>query len=344
MIEGVYETYGGGTGDLIMIGLSPSDNNSSINAYKQQHNLTLYAAGTEGGGPAAIDVVTDGQNFLGYPTYCVVCPDKDMSFDVCWPPTAPCFDPYIQDCMENTLAANFTADITEFCQEGEVNFTDASVGNVTSWEWTFENGDPATSTDQNPVVNYSTPGSWDVSLTVSDGTDENTIEMPDYITVFANPDVTLGAFDTACLNWPAFELTGGMPVGGEYSGTGVSNGWFDPAVAGVGSHEITYAYTDENGCENSAIQTLVVDGCTSIGETAFGTISIYPNPVKNVLNIRSEYTINNIRIFNFTGQVVEDKQITNKIIQINTSNLKAGVYLLQIETGKGVTSKRIVIE
>jgi len=327
-----------------MIGLSPSDNNAAINAYKQQHNITLYAAGTEGGGPAAIDVVTAGQNFLGYPTYCIVCPDKEMSFDVCWPPTAACFDPYIEDCMQNTLAANFTADNTEFCEEGTVHFTDASVGNVTSWQWTFEGGDPAISTDQNPEVNYTTTGSWDVTLTVSDGTNENTIEMADYITINANPEVTLDAFDTACLNWPAFELTGGMPAGGEYSGTGVSNGMFDPATAGVGSHEITYTYTDENDCENSAVQTLVVDGCTSISETVAGTISIYPNPAKDVVNINSEYRINNVKIFNFTGQIVADIEVTNKTTQLNTSQFDSGVYLFQIETDKGITSKRIVIE
>jgi len=131
---------------------------------KQQHNLTFYAAGTQGGGPAAIDIVTDGQNFLGYPTYCVVCPDKDMSFDVCWPPTAACFDPYIQDCGVGSIAANFSAANTEFCQEGTVQFPDESVGNVTSWVWTFENGDPASSTEQNPVVQYESPGVFDVSF------------------------------------------------------------------------------------------------------------------------------------------------------------------------------------
>ena len=45
-----------------------------------------------------------------------------------------------------------------------------------------------------------------------------------------------------CLDEPAFELTGATPEGGFYSGTGVSGGWFDPAVAGVGFHTITYTY------------------------------------------------------------------------------------------------------
>ena len=34
--------------------------------------------------------------------------------------------------------------------------------------------------------------------------------------------------------------------------TDAANGTFDPSVAGVGTHMITYDYTDGNGCSNSA--------------------------------------------------------------------------------------------
>ncbi|GEM_PF-3973376 len=50
---------------------------------------------------------------------------------------------------------------------------------------------------------------------------------------------------------PAFPLTGGTPQGGIYSGTGVSNGIFDPAAAGIGEHSITYTYEDAYGCTDS---------------------------------------------------------------------------------------------
>jgi hypothetical protein len=47
-----------------------------------------------------------------------------------------------------------------------------------------------------------------------------------------------------CLNDPAFELTGATPVGGYYFGPGVTGDDFDPAVAGVGLHTITYCVAD----------------------------------------------------------------------------------------------------
>ena len=62
-----------------------------------------------------------------------------------------------------------------------------------------------------------------------------------------------------CVDEAASNLTG-SPAGGTFSGTGVSaGGIFDPAVAGVGSHEIMYTFTDTNGCENSATANVVVN-------------------------------------------------------------------------------------
>lgn len=48
-----------------------------------------------------------------------------------------------------------------------VHFTDLSEG-ATSWLWSFEGGEPATCTEQNPAVTYAAAGSYSVSLTVAD--------------------------------------------------------------------------------------------------------------------------------------------------------------------------------
>ena len=49
-----------------------------------------------------------------------------------------------------------------------------------------------------------------------------------------------------------------MPIGGTYSGTAVSGGQFDPSVAGPGTFEITYTYTDVWGCTSSSTNTIYV--------------------------------------------------------------------------------------
>ncbi|MEQ8702945.1 MAG: SdrD B-like domain-containing protein, partial [Phaeodactylibacter sp.] len=60
------------------------------------------------------------------------------------------------------------------------------------------------------------------------------------------------------LNSAPVELSGAMPSGGVYSGAGVSDGLFAPAVAGVGVHELTYTYTDAAGCARICTFTITV--------------------------------------------------------------------------------------
>ncbi|MFA6949819.1 MAG: C25 family cysteine peptidase [Lentimicrobiaceae bacterium] len=83
----------------------------------------------------------------------------------------------------SALLANFIASDTKACENESITFTDYSAGNVTSWAWSFPGGTPDTSNEQNPLVSYKTPGIYDVSLTVSDGTNSNTTVKQGYLTI-----------------------------------------------------------------------------------------------------------------------------------------------------------------
>jgi PKD repeat protein len=321
-----------------MWGLSPSDNNAQIDAYKAQYGISNPCAGTEGGGPGAINTVIAGQPFYGYPTYVVVCPDNTMSFDVCWPPPgAYCFDPYIQDCIDNTLVAGFNSDLTEICETQEVQFQDNSVGNIITWSWVFEGGDPATSADQNPTVTYSYAGIYDVELTVSNGTSSNTMLIEDFITVNALPGTTLQPFADVCLTWPAFELTGGFPEGGAYSGNGVNGGLFDPMVAGLGTHTITYTYTDPEGCLKSAMQDIYVDPCTGIPEQGIMNMMMFPNPSPGIFILQASITgLYFVQVIDLLGTVVyESDGVSDKTFkkEINLTKEGGGIYFVKVKSG-----------
>jgi len=332
----VYVAYGSGQEDLLMWGLSPQDNNAQINTYKASYGITNPCAGTEGGGPEAIDITIAGQNMLGYPTYCIVCPDRTLYFDVCWPPTAACFDPIIESCAP-ALAAGFSADPETGCVGMPIDFIDESTGSPTSWDWTFEGGDPATSTDQNPVVTYDAVGDWDVTLAVSDGTNSNSQTEDEFMSVFAMPEVSLAPQDTACLNWAPYELTGGDPGGGDYSGPGVVDNMFDPATAGLGTHTITYTY-EEDGCENYAEQDIVVDICTGIEESSLGNIKIYPNPSNGDFTLYfNHHGQAKILVYNLLGAVIHQENVIasgQHKMKINLQGLQDGLYLIAVQTGK----------
>ena len=79
--------------------------------------------------------------------------------------------------------SNFTADYTVIGVDDVVTFTDNSTGNPTSWEWSFEGGDPETSTEQNPQITYHNLGDFDVTLTTTNQYGDDEEIKVDYIKV-----------------------------------------------------------------------------------------------------------------------------------------------------------------
>lgn len=90
--------------------------------------------------------------------------------------------------LSSNLIADFASSTINSCVGVTVNYTDQTTGATpTSWNWIFDGGTPPTSTAQNPTVTYNTPGTYGVSLTVSDGSSQTTITDTAYITVTGLP-------------------------------------------------------------------------------------------------------------------------------------------------------------
>lgn len=62
-----------------------------------------------------------------------------------------------------------------------------------------------------------------------------------------------------CIEADSISLTGGLPLGGVYSGNAVTNGFFYPSIAGSGSHPVFYTYTDGNGCSDTSMTNIQID-------------------------------------------------------------------------------------
>ncbi len=84
---------------------------------------------------------------------------------------------------EDGLETDFIADSTLVYPYSQIHFTDQSLGLITSWEWDFNNDGTVDATDRNPSYAYDEPGEYTVKLTVSDGTNTESITKVDYITV-----------------------------------------------------------------------------------------------------------------------------------------------------------------
>ncbi|MBK8845813.1 MAG: gliding motility-associated C-terminal domain-containing protein [Bacteroidetes bacterium] len=85
--------------------------------------------------------------------------------------------------------------------------------------------------------------------------------------VHALPLVTLASFNSVCANATPLQLAGGLPLGGNYNGNGVSSNTFFPMQVSAGYNTIVYSYTDTNGCvasDSSTIKVLQVKSLTAI--------------------------------------------------------------------------------
>ena len=79
--------------------------------------------------------------------------------------------------------ANFTVPKQVICVGDALQYTDESYNAASGWSWTFAGGTPATSTSQNPLITYTTPGTYTVVLTATDGTTSDVETRTSYITV-----------------------------------------------------------------------------------------------------------------------------------------------------------------
>ncbi|MCY1720406.1 PKD domain-containing protein [Prolixibacteraceae bacterium Z1-6] len=91
--------------------------------------------------------------------------------------------------------ADFAADNTTITEGQDVTFSDKSANNPTSWKWTFDGGEPATSTLKNPKVKYNAANSYRVTLTVTNdaGVDtkivDNYVQVEQYVATYCTPSV-----------------------------------------------------------------------------------------------------------------------------------------------------------
>ncbi|MDD4555209.1 MAG: C10 family peptidase [Bacteroidales bacterium] len=118
------------------------------------------------------------------------------------------------------ITADFVADKTIVKVGDTVHFTDQSTGAPVSWKWNFTGGIPSTSDQQTPPpVIYTEPGTFAVSLKVSNGTQSDSITRNGYITVNGYPSSmsldfeSLTDFILDFSPWTTLDVNGGDTYG-----------------------------------------------------------------------------------------------------------------------------------
>jgi PKD repeat protein len=145
----------------------------------------------------------------------------------------------------STPTASFIYSPSNICQGSPVQFTNTSQ-NATSYSWSFPGGNPATSTQTNPIVTFNTTGNYTISLTAYNGSFSNTYTQS--ITIYASPNVTISANPTNICSGSSATLTASGASSYTWSnGLGSSN-----PVTVYPTTSTTYNVTGtSNGCTAS---------------------------------------------------------------------------------------------
>lgn len=132
-------------------------------------------------------------------------------------------------------------------------------------------------------------------------------------------------------------------------GTGAySYGWIGPDsfaastadLSGLAPGVYTLMATDANGCGATQDFTVILTGVETIGEAGFRA---YPNPANEEIYLTSSAVIQRYRITDLLGNEVVIASPNAVSTQVSTSQLSAGIYIIEVATAQGTFVNKITI-
>ena len=87
----------------------------------------------------------------------------------------------------------------------------------------------------------------------------------------------------------------------------------------------------------------IIDDCSPVPELDEKTASVYPNPTHGTLHIKAE-NIEAIGIYNLLGEKLFEASTRGNGFEYDFSPHEAGVYLVRIQTDKGIVTKQVMVQ
>ena len=184
-------------------------------------------------------------------TYSVTITDSNGCTSECEKAVTVNSEPDCEITAPDAVCAELTGNITSV----------ANAGDGATYEWTITNGTITDGDGTNQITwSAGTAGTVTIGVTVTNADGCSCTADAVSVTVNPLPEVEAGPDDTFCDDDDSITLVG-TPEGGTWSGPGVTGDTFDPEDAGIGTHVITYSYTDNDGCPNSDTRVFTVEDC-----------------------------------------------------------------------------------
>jgi len=97
----------------------------------------------------------------------------------------------------------------------------------------------------------------------------------------------------------------------------------------------------EDDAEGQAIIEVTSDDL-SVGDNNFKNFTVYPNPVKDILNLSYTENISNVEVFNLLGQKMLAKSIDANQGPLDLSGLATGSYLVKVTSGSETKTIKVL--
>ena len=244
------------------------------------------------------------------------------------------------------LSPEFTAENVAGCAPLEVQFSDQSTGDATYRSWQFPGGNPATFLGDSPTVLYSSPGTYDVVLTIADNLDTVSLLKSGFVTVVAAPQASFSFLETGLVVSFQNESVGGSSWLWDF-GDGQGSTLENPVhtYAQEGSYEVSLSAFNEF-C-GSAISKGVQVVSTSVAGVASGAgFAVMPNPTSGSINfISQDESCAGCRgmLRNPSGQMLLQFEVAPGVNSLDIAGFPAGIYLLELtRQGKLIFVERVV--
>ena len=219
-----------------------------------------------------------------------------------------------------SLSADFTANNVNVCLGSSIIFSDASTGNPNSWVWNF--GDGNSSTLQNPTHTYSNPGTYNVSLTISDGATTETETKTSLITVGSSVNTQENITSCNSYNWN----------GTTYS---ISGNYIDTLQTSFGCDSVVTLVLTINNSNNSQENITSCDNYIWNG-TTYSQTGTYTNTLQTVNGCDSTITL--ILTINQNETSQENISTCNNYNWNGNTYSQSGSYLDTLQTVNGCDS------
>jgi hypothetical protein len=105
--------------------------------------------------------------------------------------------------------------------------------------------------------------------------------------------------------------------------------------------ETYYVTQTVEGCESEPL-AITVDEVLGTPTFSLKNLAVYPNPVTDIVNVSYNEPITEVNVINMLGQVVISQKVNAEKIEINTSKLQSGSYILKVATTTGTATIKIV--